>query len=312
MSRTSPERPALDAPEGCPEVDALAQYAEGVLGDRRRAALDEHVAHCDRCRSLVAAAARAGLVAEGAVGRTPGGTVLRFPRWIPFAAAAVVVVGLALWLPSREPSAEGTDARLVAVAERLSARRPDLFADFRPLDAAERAAGAVDVQRGGIEDMAPAGVTVETRPTFEWAEVDGAAEYALTVIDAEGTRLLSTKVRSARLEGSALAKALTRNTDYVWKVTAVGSAMPAEGTCALRVAGDADARTHASVVAAVAAVADETLRDLATAHALLRRGLAADALPFARRFAAGHAGDDVGRETRALIRRRLAAAAKTR
>jgi hypothetical protein len=314
MNRPSSELAPIDGPDGCPEPDALAQYVEGLLGGRRRFALDAHLPVCDRCRSLVAALARAGLVAEGAVAAAHEDTLRtlpRLPRWIPFVAAASILAALlAFAFPSRAPGSPDTDARLVAVAARLATERPDLFAGFRPLNGRERTAGELEVQRGGVELMSPSGVTVETRPTFEWADIDGASGYSVVIIDAEGARVLATKTKSARLDGTALEQPLKRGGNYVWKVTAVGPPTPAEGTCALRIADDAAARLGAAIVATVAAATDEALRDLATAHALLRRGLAADALPFARRFAASHPDDVVGRETLLFVRRQLSLAAK--
>ena len=310
MNRPTSLPTPIEGMDTCPELDSLAQYAEGILGARRRADVDAHVAGCDRCRSLLADLARAALVAVGAVAATPTGRLASFTRGLPIAAAAAVLVaGLVLALRSGAPTVADTDARLVAVATRLSTDRPDLFAGFRSLDARERSAGGTDVQRGGIDSMSPSGVTVETRPTFEWAEVDGASDYTVSVIDSEGNRLLKQTANSARLDGASLQKALTRGTDYVWKVTAVGSVTPAEGTCALRVSSEAEANTYAAIVVAVAAATttDEGLRDLATAHALLRRGFDADALPFARRHAAANLSDAVGRDTLALIRRRLSA-----
>jgi hypothetical protein len=309
MSRPSPDPSPLDAPEGCPEVDTLAQYAEGVLGDRRRAALDVHVAECDRCRSLLAGLARADLVTAGAVAGAPDATASRLRWWVVgIAAAATLVVGVVLAQRPRRSEPTGTEARLLAVAARLRVERPDLLADFRPLDARELAAGgAEDVQRGGIVRMAPSGATVETRPSFEWADVDGAASYVVSALDAEGTRAFSEVVTEARLDGARLPAPLARGADYVWKVTAVGAPTPAEGTSALRVGSEADARAHAAVVSAVAAATDDTLRDLATAHALLRLGFASDALPYARRHAKAHPSDEVGRATLAHVRRLLAA-----
>jgi hypothetical protein len=142
--------------------------------------------------------------------------------------------------------------------------------------------------------------------------VDGATGYAVAVIDPLGTRIVSTKTTSTRLDAAQLPRSLERGGDYVWKVTAIGPATPAEGTRALHVASAAEARTYQEVVAAVAAAADGSLRDLATAQALLRRGYTADALPFARRFAAANPSDPVGRDTLAWILRTLASAAGPR
>jgi hypothetical protein len=314
MTRPAPAPPSLEGPEACPETDTLAQYAEGVLGARRRIALDGHLPGCDRCRSLLAGLARAGLVVEGAASGRGAPSRVRRWRWVPLAAAAAaaLVAGLVFALRRDESPPPSTDAQLLALAERLAVARPDLFAGFRPLDAAERSPGTEDVQRGGIGHMSPAGLTVGTRPTFEWADVDGAAEYAVAVMDSLGTRVVSTKTTSTRLEPAQLPRGLERGSDYVWKVTAVGPATPAEGTRALHVASDAEARTYQEVVAAVAAAADGSLRDVATAQALLRRGFTADALPFARRFASANPSDPVGRDTLAWLRRTLASAAGPR
>ena len=298
----------LDPPEGCPQHETLAEYAERTLAGASRAAVADHVPTCDRCRSVLASLARAGLVADGALGDAPVARLRRLPRWIPLvAAAALLVVGLVVALHSRETADSGTDARLVAVAARLAADRPALFAGFRPLSSAERGALPAPTQRGGLRRMTPAGTTAEVRPTFAWDDVDGASGYAITILDADGRRVLAATVPSARLEGSALPQPLPRDGHYLWKVVAVGAPSPAEGTRALHVAGDQVAREAGDVVEAIGRLVDPDLRDLAIAHALLRRGLDADALPFAERWAAAHPGDAVGRETVTFAQRRGAA-----
>jgi hypothetical protein len=172
----------------------------------------------------------------------------------------------------------------------LREARPDLFAADRPLSEAELAASGIAVQRGGIAWMAPGGTTTEERPTFQWAEVDGADGYRVTITDAGGARIFSTTTRSARLEGTSLSKPLAAGADYVWKVTALDAPTPAEGATALHVATATERALVRAIVEAVEAVEARgrgAVADLVTAQALLRRGFAAEALPFVRRYVSG-------------------------
>src|SRR5687768_17339829 len=116
---------------GCPDEDLLSRFVEGTLSSARRDDVERHVAVCDDCRQVVAGLARAG-VAQAAGGARRA-RLLGVPLPVAaVAAAALVALGAyALLRPSaRTPD---TDARLVAAANDLAARRPDLFSGFTPL-----------------------------------------------------------------------------------------------------------------------------------------------------------------------------------
>lgn len=81
---------------------------------------------------------------------------------------------------------------------------------------------------------------------------------------------------------------------------------------ALHVATTTERALVRGVVDGIAAHVRGGLADLVTAQALLRRGYAAEALPFARRYAQGAPRDATGRDTLALALRRLAPSASGR
>jgi hypothetical protein len=224
-------------------------------------------------------------------------------RWgiLAAAAALLLAVGTFAWLRSR-PSADPLDTAFATLRE----RRADLFADARPLSKEELAADGATGLRGGIAWISPGGTTTDVRPTFSWAEVPGAAGYRLTVLDSKGERVLVRQTPVASLDGSTLPTPLVEGGEYVAKVEARDAPTPAEASTAFRVATAEDrARTRAALAAIDEAVAAD-LRDVVKAQTLVRKGLWADALPFARRAEAGGPLRDVARATREAIERRLA------
>jgi anti-sigma factor RsiW len=126
----------LDPRLGCPELEALAAFADGRLAGGERAAVVAHLADCDACRELVAETlALAADERPTAAGEevASGGDVVPFrkPKRAPrrrllagVAAAAAVVVAALLWLRSSPPAAEVTLAALAdepRLLERLGA-----------------------------------------------------------------------------------------------------------------------------------------------------------------------------------------------
>ena len=306
----TPTASPLDA---CPDLDALAALVDGAVSEARRARLEAHLVGCEACRTTVAASARAVEAVAGgdeaaradrsdAAGATPP-VRARWPFPALAAAAVLCALGAFFALRTEEPP-DPLHAAFAALRE----ARPDLFAADRPLSEAELAASGIAVQRGGIAWMAPGGTTTEERPTFQWAEVDGADGYRVTITDAGGARIFSTTTRSARLEGTSLSKPLAAGADYVWKVTALDAPTPAEGATALHVATATERALVRAIVEAVEARGRGAVADLVTAQALLRRGFAAEALPFVRRYVERAPGDATGQATLALALRRLAPA----
>ena len=252
------------------------------------------MASCDDCRRIVAGLARAGLLPAAARG---AGRVLGLP-WPVVAVAAAVLVAFGVYVSrGGEAPSPDTDARLVAAASDLAAQRPEIFADFKPLDAAERAAGASDVRRGGLSPLVPAGATLSTRPDFRWSPVPSAKSYALKVIDAEGATVLETSATDPFVLGARLPKDLPRGGEFVWKVTATGARPPAEGTRAFSVVREVAVRSYDAARGAIAALGADVPKDLLLAHFAFRRGFLAEALEAARRHVAAHENDRAGRET---------------
>lgn len=295
------------SPDGCPDEASLADLVEGTLSDGRRQRLEAHLAGCEACRTTVALAARAveeaARAMPDAAASVPPPPAWRRPgTWLRVAAAAAVLAAVgAVFTMRREPA----DPIEVAFAS-LRAARPDRFGDARPLTAGELASADGTVLRGGIDWMSPGGTTTEARPTFEWAPVAGARRYRVTITDADGVRVVTTTADEATLDGRALPAALREGADYVWRVVAVDAPTPADGATALHVATAAERAEVRDLEATVGATVHGELADLVIAQTLLRRGLNAEALPHARRFARGAPMDAVGRATLALALRRLA------
>lgn len=124
----------------CIDAETLAAWAEGGLSGTDAAAVDTHLADCERCTAMVATFART--IPEPAVAES------LWKRWhlrwlVPVATAATVA---ALWVlvPRPEtpqmatvPSAPTTESQTSAAADRMAVTQPTL-----PDDAGEREAPA--------------------------------------------------------------------------------------------------------------------------------------------------------------------------
>jgi hypothetical protein len=306
VTTTHPHAP----PDVCPDLDALAELVDGVVAPLRRARIEAHLVTCEACRTTVALTRRAlPATATDPVARTvasPSGG--RRAGWIPFAAAAAALVAVGLAVARRADEPTTLDGAFAALRVSDATR----FADASPLSAVELADRGATLLRGGIEWMTPVGTTTEARPTFEWAEVSGADGYRVSIVDADGNRLLTTTTRTPKLDGSALPEALVAGRDYVWKVTALDAPTPTDGATALHVATSAERAAVRGLVDGVRATVPAPLVDLVTAQVLLRRGHAAEALLYARRHAQRAPRDSMGRDTLALALRRLAPSASAR
>ena len=157
------------------EIDdnLIAAYAEGRLTGARRARMEAHLATDPEARALVAALvidreADDGYRPEEASPTPPAAPreEAAWSRWLPFAAAATVLlaVGAAVLTRPADTTALDTTARMVAAAEDLGARRPDLFRGFRPVDVAALPRRAPTELRGGILVTAPRERTILGRP----------------------------------------------------------------------------------------------------------------------------------------------------
>lgn len=128
----------MDQPSPCPSDQELAVFLDGTLDARRRSAVLTHLADCNDCTAVLAAAAavKAAIkrnpdpalhlsgpkrladvlpMRRSGVPRTkPAGMTAR--RWVGIAAALVLAVGTALLLPSHRGAGSFPPAREVAAA----------------------------------------------------------------------------------------------------------------------------------------------------------------------------------------------------
>jgi len=310
MRKPGPEDEALlraaarrrgEAPRGaagCLDEETLAGLAAGSLLEEERAAAEAHCRACAPCREVLVALVRAVPSGEG---RPRRGLVLGLSRRVVAAAAVVLalVAGGALIVRALGPRRE-TDELLVASARDVAAAHPALFPDgLAPLGPQERTAVAPPA-RGGEEPVLlhPAGVILETRPTFRWEPVAGVAghEIALHRLD----RLLwSVRVVAPATHAGwpAGEPELPRGVRLRWEVRVAGARGEVRVSRAFRVATAEEASAWDAVRAAIDERAPRRIRSLLRAHAALRRGLWAEAERAAREFREAEPDDAVGRET---------------
>jgi len=123
-SRTS----ARAASSSCLDAETAAAWADGALGATERAAVERHVASCDRCQTLVAALVRTAPPAQTRASFLPSG----FRAWLaPLGALTAAAAAAVLWAvaPASKQSAPSTatapPAAVVAGDEQRPAGRAD-------------------------------------------------------------------------------------------------------------------------------------------------------------------------------------------
>jgi hypothetical protein len=121
----------LDPRPNCPEIEALAAFAEGRLAGAERTALVAHVADCEACREIVAETRALAAETHAAAGsELAAGEVVPFRRparagnrrraLLATAAALTVAVAGILWLRPGPPSAGSALAELGGDAQTLA------------------------------------------------------------------------------------------------------------------------------------------------------------------------------------------------
>lgn len=180
--------PPDETPAGCLGDDAIAALADGTMDPAARASLLSHLADCARCRSAVAAVARA--LGDDAVARAVAEAEpprrRRWPLMVATAAAAAIVLVL---------------------------MRPE------PIDPVRDTHRAPALTNGTAPGpVAPIGV-VGAASRLQWATVTGADLYRVTVFDTTGHVLFELQLSDtvAVLPDSV---GLQERVRYLWKVEA--------------------------------------------------------------------------------------------
>jgi anti-sigma factor RsiW len=206
-----------------PSVDHdLADFVNGTLTSQRRAAIETHLAECDRCREDVAdlrdvsarmtRRVRPAVLAVAAALGAIGITLLLLSRTPRDTAARPVVRSMRrpinVTKPMQRPREWDEAVRAALDAGRLA--RPSILSELRP---------APDVLRGpGMTTtaaLAPIGEVIETAtPRFEWTASSGAI-YVVSVFNGEREVASSGEIKSATWSP---AKGLARGNTYVWQV----------------------------------------------------------------------------------------------
>ncbi|MCI0589664.1 MAG: hypothetical protein L0323_22845 [Planctomycetes bacterium] len=211
------------------------------------------------------------------------------------------MVGPRLLAPSPRvpgPLAGDVDGMLVASTKALARAHPELFGDFAPLSRGERLAPLPAVRAGAPSLVYPAGRILETRPTFRWTAGAGEAEREIVLRAAGGAVVHRLRAPASPLEYPADAPALEPGGQYSWSLSGADERAFAVETGEERGAFE-------SAVAIIRSQAPAAIRDLLIAHLALRRGLLGEAEKAALDYGEAAPAEPVGRETLALVLRRL-------
>jgi anti-sigma factor RsiW len=198
-----------------PEVEVQA-YVDGRLDAARR---QEIARHLDACPSCAAEIRDLQVVAADVRGRPRSRTAM----FAALAAAAVLILIIGASLVSRMAPSRSEEAGLTArqrdvVRQARSTQRlslPPVLAEL----AGTRGLLMGDSDPAPFGLLAPIGTAVlDNRPTFRWTAMQGAAQYAVTVLDST-TGEASTSPPLTTTEWTP-PFALVRGRVYVWQVAA--------------------------------------------------------------------------------------------
>jgi anti-sigma factor RsiW len=306
------------APEGsgggpdCPGDNALAAFLEGHLQGRARTDLERHLAECTACGAVVAEAlALRGAGAESAPAEGAR-TSPRRPSRVILALAAVLVamLGAAWWAFGRGEAGSNPEAdlTLTASAAALRTARPDLFAGFEVLSAAEFSATAPTRLRGGLTVVRPAETLLERRPSVEWTAAPGAVGYEVSV-SVDGGAVVWHRMQSLLTSAAPPEDApdLVPGTKYVARVESRGPLGRTEATRRFALATDKDRDLLAEALREIDRRAPPSQRAVLRAQFAVRRGFLLEAERHLGEALAAHPGDAAARETLRYVRRRLGA-----
>jgi hypothetical protein len=276
---------------GLLDEDLVVGYAEGRLSEEERAAVEGLLARDPEARDVL------GLARAGARDRTQGRR-----RWaLPLAAAAVLLVafGAALWLDRAPEDALPADgaARLLVLADRLTASHPRAFEGLRARIEASDPVELPPLERGGVRVLAPRGEVLGGSPLLRWEPVPGATGYAVRIAPADGQPVFESKSVEAQLR---LPTALPAGA-YVLEVTARTAFGTATGSSPFRRGGEAARREHARAVAAIEAAAPPEDRALLVVYYAVARERFAEAAAALGRHRSAHPDDPrISRAARVL------------
>jgi hypothetical protein len=251
------------AAAGCLDENSLAGLLEGRLPADEEEVARAHLLGCARCREAIG---RVGLLHEEATTTAPRARA----RVLVVAAVLLLAVGAGVAMLLRR-GLDATDApgRLVAAARDA--------AGFEPLDSAALLARPREVERGGVEVLAPRGAVLSGRPELDWDAVPGATSYRATVRGEDGVARLDATVAARPLPWPKDVAPLAAGGRFVAKVRALTPAGEVAGSEAFRVLSSAEFAAYEKDLAAVLSRAPEDLRGLVAAHLAARAGLWAEA-----------------------------------
>jgi hypothetical protein len=228
----------------------------------------------------------------------------RWPAWIPWAAAALLVLGLgaaALLSVDGRTGPVSEQRALELAAGRLRSAHPDLFAGFEPLSEQERASVAPVRLRGPLAVLRPAETVLETRPQVTWVAGAGATGYEVT-LSADGGPVVWRQTVAATTGATypPAAAPLAPGGRYVVRVETRGPLGRDEATRRFAVADDAE---RARFTRALEVLASES--SVLDAHFAIRRGLLLEAERLLTERIARRPLDSLAHDTLLYVQRRL-------
>lgn len=301
VRRLAPAGGAGDA--GCPDDNTLSAFLEARLEPHQRTALERHLAACAPCQAVVAEALvlRRGIPAPQEAAEARKMTWPRRP--LPYAAAALLVVGLGIagWLVIDVRKGRLDDEEALAVAASFQrTEHPDLLAGFEPLLKDERASIAPTRLRGPLAVLRPAETLLGMRPEVTWVAGPGATGYEV-VLRVEGGPVVWREtvglVTSAAFPPAAAD--LVPGGTYVVRVETRGPLGRSEATRRFTVADEGARARFAKGLAVLES------NPLLSAHFAIRHGFLLEAERMLDERLEEQPDDAIATETRLYVRRRL-------
>lgn len=302
------ERSHTEETPACPGENLLAGSSGPHLLDEERRLVEAHRRTCATCRALLAAVGN-DLAGEARGGGRPEEAASPWRRLlardrVPLAIAAglLMLLGVGWLLRKGATRPQGTEARLVAAAKRLTSdpgRDRNLFQlldGFRPLDREERRSGPWSVSRGALRILRPGARTLSSRPRMAWEEVAAGSRYRVSLSTAAGDPIWSLEAAQAQVRYPEAEPSLAPGR-YLLEVQAQSVLGQSEGRLVFEVSDEAQATAFRHAMDSIERRISDPVRELLQAHFAIRSGYLEIAEEKVRSFLRLHPRDPVALET---------------
>jgi len=222
-------RRTLQPGAGCPPIEALGRYADGVLPPAERAAAASHIERCATCQGVLALlhAFAEGAIAEherAAVRDIVGELERREPEILRSPAVPEIRRSRFMLFGSLRHALSLATVLLAVVGGYF------IFNSTPPRLPADAVSGGGTTRSLAVELRAPIGDQVAAPQRFEWRPVSGAVRYRVRLMEVDRRELWSTESAATAVDLPEPIRALiVPAKTLLWQVTAYDASNAAIG-----------------------------------------------------------------------------------